>query len=445
MCTFPWIVAPDVGKDWTEIGLVTIVIACPCALIISTPVTYVAGLAAAAQRGIVVKGGAHLESLGRVKTIAFDKTGTLTEGNFKLLNLSIIGNIPRKEALQYLHAMEAHASHPLAAAIISAAKSENAPVPETWDLVNHRNLEGEGVTATINGQEVFVGNRRLFDRLGYTTNLANETMDIAKKWMQEGCSVGFMSIGGSFVCCYSVADKLREEASDVLMSLSRLGIDCQMLTGDNSKAALAIGKSIGLSEQQIKSQLLPNEKLDLVKQLMHDRQLTAEADSYCLLRKRPGLVLMCGDGVNDAPALAAADIGVAMGQGATLAMETADLTLLDSNLGKLLFVVQLGRKVTRTIIENVVFSFVAKAVVMGFTFAGYSSLWAAIASDVGAMLIVTANGMKLLPSQKSLRNRSGFDAFELRNGRLGSSQPENNNQDVEGGMKSFPLSIPDDK
>lgn len=443
MCTFPWIVSPEVGKEWTRIGLVTIVIACPCALIISTPVTYVAGLAAAAQRGIVVKGGAHLESLGRVKTIAFDKTGTLTEGNFKLLSLFTIGNISRIEAFQYLHAMEAHASHPLAAAIISAAKSENALVPETWDIVNHRNLEGEGVTATINGKEVFVGNFRLFDRLGYTANLANDTIDTAKKWMQEGCSVGFMSIDGSFACCYCVADKLRGEARDVLLSLSSLGINCQMLTGDNLKAALAIGKSIGLLEQQIKSQLLPNEKLDLVKQLMHDKLIAAEANSHCLFRKRPGLVLMCGDGVNDAPALAAADIGVAMGQGATLAMETADLTLLDSNLGKLLFVVQLGRRVTRTIIENVVFSFVAKAVVMGFTFAGYSSLWAAIASDVGAMLIVTANGMKLLPSQKSLRNRSGFDAFELRNKNYDVHNTKNSDEDIEEGMKVFPVLIPD--
>jgi Cd2+/Zn2+-exporting ATPase len=216
-----------------------------------------------------------------------------------------------------------------------------------------------------------------------------------------------------------------------------------MLTGDNLKSALAIGKSIGLLEQQIKSQLLPNEKLDLVKQLMYDKRMAAEANSHCLFRKRPGLVLMCGDGVNDAPALAAADIGVAMGQGATLAMETADLTLLDSNLGKLLFVVQLGRRVTRTIIENVVFSFVAKAVVMGFTFAGYSSLWAAIASDVGAMLIVTANGMKLLPSQKSLRNRSGFDAFELRNKNYDVHNPKNSDKDIEEGMKVFPVLIPD--
>jgi len=412
MCTFPWISGHETGREWTKIGLVTVVIACPCALIISTPVTYVAGLAAAAQRGIVVKGGAHLESLGRVGTIAFDKTGTLTEGNFKLLHLKTWGESTRVEALRCLHAMEAHASHPLAAAIISAAKAENATSPSSWNTTSLDNLEGEGVTALINGERIYVGNLRLFNRLGLMNGVPKKELDTARGWMREGCTVGFMSVEGrGIICSYCVTDAVREEAREVIASFLKLGIDVNMLTGDNARAAMSIGQSLGLEERQIRSELLPHEKLELVEQFIADGG-DATAKKSCSGRKKD-LVLMCGDGVNDAPALAISDVGVAMGAGAALAMETADITLLDSNLHKLLKVVKLGKRTNRIIIENIIFSFLAKVVVMGFTFAGYSSLWAAIGSDVGAMLIVTANGMKLLPSKKSVRSGSGYDSHEV--------------------------------
>lgn len=437
MCTFPWIVSGEVGRKWTKIGLVTIVVACPCALIISTPVTYVAGLAAAAQRGIVVKGGAHLEvcrfgwqkimafvvltsssvmqSLGRVKRIAFDKTGTLTEGNFKLLSLRTWGTKTREEVLQFLYCIESDASHPLAAALVAAAKAENVAVPQSWTMENHQNLEGEGVVATINGLEVHVGNFRLFERLSYISEVPDLELKLTKEWLGGGATVGFLSLEGQgIIASYCVSDAVRREAKDVVASFGKLGIDVIMLTGDNSKAALSIGKGIGLEERQIKSQLLPHEKLDIVTELMREEKDMLSNKTGCVAKSRHGLVLMCGDGVNDAPALAIADVGVAMGAGAALAMETADVTLLDSNLLKLLKVVKLGKRVNRTILENVMFSIVAKAVVMGFTFAGYSNLWAAIGSDVGAMLIVTANGMKLLPSKRSVRSGEGFDSFKVR-------------------------------
>jgi Cd2+/Zn2+-exporting ATPase len=395
---------------------------------------YNVGLAAAAQRGIIVKGGAHLESLGRVTKIAMDKTGTLTEGNFKLLHLRSWGELSRNEAFQYIFAMEAHASHPLAAAIIAAAKAENVSIPESWKIEDHQNLEGEGVKAHVNGKVVHVGNFRLFERLALINMLPTEEIEAAKVWLGDGSTVGFMSIEGyGIVASYCVADAIRKEAKDVVAKFRKLGIDVNMLTGDNAKAASTLGERLGLTPGQIKSNLLPDEKLKLVKQMMDTETEAAKKKSY----KRAGLVLMCGDGVNDAPALALADVGVAMGAGAALAMETADVTLLDSNLEKLLKVVSLGKKVTRTIIENVCFSFFAKAIVMGFTFAGYSSLWAAIGSDVVAMLAVTLNGMKLLPSKKSVRSGSGFDSWALQNG----------TETSKGGAKedsvaSFPLGLP---
>jgi Cd2+/Zn2+-exporting ATPase len=362
-----------------------------------------------------------------VTCIAFDKTGTLTEGNFKLLSLRSWGEKTREEVLQLLYCIEGDASHPLAAAMLAAAKAEKVSVPDHWKIESHQNIEGEGVMAVINGVAIHVGNFRLFERLGYINQMPEAEMATAKDWLELGSTVGFLSVEGlGIVASYRVADAVREEARDVIAGFGKLGIDVNMLTGDNAKAANSIGTSLGLTFSQIKSQLLPHEKLDLVKELIAEEE--SKATKIFCIGKRPGLILMCGDGVNDAPALAIANVGVAMGAGAALAMETADVTLLDSNLEKLLQVLKLGKRATRTIIENVAFSFIAKAVVMGFAFAGYSNLWAAIGSDVGAMLIVTANGMKLLPSKKSVRTGDGFDSFKVR-GNQSSAAPSPKRED----------------
>eukprot|EP00566_Odontella_aurita_P003386 CAMPEP_0113583338 /NCGR_PEP_ID=MMETSP0015_2-20120614/32457_1 /TAXON_ID=2838 /ORGANISM="Odontella" /LENGTH=1507 /DNA_ID=CAMNT_0000488195 /DNA_START=371 /DNA_END=4894 /DNA_ORIENTATION=- /assembly_acc=CAM_ASM_000160 len=403
MCTIPWAWGDEVGREWTMIGLITMVVACPCALIISTPVTYVAGLAATAQEGVIIKGGAHLEALGRVKRIAFDKTGTLTEGNFALLHLQTIEErCTRKEVLEYLALMEAPSSHPLAAALVTAAKNEGISIPKDVSVLNHTILKGEGVKASVDGSKVFVGNTRLFQRIGLYDTLPEKDKLKVEEWAIAAGTVGFVGIAGvGIVGAYSVADAVRQESYSVVHNLQRLKIEVNMLTGDGKDAALAIGSQVGLHPDSIHSELLPEDKLDLVTR-MKDEGIQQKS-ILCWKRKYRSNVLMCGDGVNDAPALALADVGVAMGAGAALAMETSDITLMDSNLNKLLYSICIGKRVLRTILENVIFSLLAKAVVMGFTFAGRSSLWAAIASDVGAMLIVTLNGMKLLPSKRKVK------------------------------------------
>lgn len=401
MCTIPWAFGTDSGRTWTYMGLILIVIACPCALIISTPVTYVAGLAATAQKGIVIKGGAHLEALGKVKTIAFDKTGTLTEGRFQLIDLRVVADrIPRKKLLEYLAVVESRATHPLASAILAAAKNEGVTSAVHLSLENHTFLAGEGVHAKVNGEDVYVGNMSLFRRIGLHDSLPDDVKELALKWSNDGGTVGFISIEGSGVVgAYCVADSLRKESRQVVESLNRMGINCHMLTGDGCIAASSIGRQVGLHPNNVNSQLKPEDKLRFVKEM---KDLSDVNNSRQYFYKKKKLVLMCGDGINDAPALASAHVGVAMGEGAALAMETSDVTLMDSNLNKLLYSIQMGSRVTHTIIQNIAFSIAVKAVVMAFTFAGKSSLWAAIVSDVGAMLLVTLNGMKLLPSKKSV-------------------------------------------
>ena len=212
----------------------------------------------------------------------------------------------------------------------------------------------------------------------------------------------------SIVGTFCVADEIREEATLVVKDLKKKGIEITMLTGDLKPAAMAIGTQIGLDENHIKSELLPEDKLSAISNMVEDQK----ANERCWKSKRA--VMMVGDGVNDAPALALSDVSVAMGEGSTLAMETSDVTLMDSDLRKIVYVIQMGRRVIQTIFENIFMSLFLKALVVGLMFAGYGSLWAAIASVVGAMLIVTLNGMKLLPfSQKvDINDTSATKAME---------------------------------
>jgi Cd2+/Zn2+-exporting ATPase len=399
MCTVPWFWGREVGRYWTLNGLIIIVIACPCALTISTPVTYAAGLAACAQRGIIVKGGARLEALGNVERVIFDKTGTLTNGQFSVSHLENIGtNYSRKEMLELLALMEAPSSHPLSATLVIAARKEGVSVPREAEVTRHSILKGEGVEAIIDDKKVYVGNKRLFKRIGMYESLPQKYKDLAEDWNQEGGTVGFIGVGGTgIVGSFCVSDMVRPEAKDVVRSLKQVGIEVMMLTGDGDGAARAVAEKVGIPDNDVHCQLLPEDKLHFVGSMVEP------TPTRCAVCRPRALVLMCGDGVNDAPALAVADVGVSMGEGAALAMEMSDVTLMDSNLRKLLYSIKMGIKVLLTIRENIVLSLLAKLIVVGLTFAGYMTLLIAIAADVGIMLLVTLNGMKLLPGLKDER------------------------------------------
>jgi Zn2+/Cd2+-exporting ATPase len=391
----PWLWGTDTGRYWTLNGLILIVIACPCALTISTPVTYAAGLAATAQRGIVCKGGASLEALGSVKTVVLDKTGTITEGKFAVTAMEVIGDSrTRQEMLALLALMEAPSSHPLSATLVQAAKREGVSIPKDAELKEHSILPGEGVTATVDGKRVYVGNQRLFERIGMYEELSLESKNQAESWGTErGGTVGFMGIEmEGIVGSFCVTDVVRAEAKETIEALLLAGIHVLMLTGDGKGAAKAVARQVGLPDSAVHSQLLPEDKMHFITSL----KSPTLRNSFGLFREQPK-VLFCGDGVNDAPALASADIGISMGEGAALAMEMSDVTLMDSNLSKLLYVIHMGSKVLRTIRENILLSLLCKLAVVALTFGGYMTLLYAIASDVGVMLLVTLNGMKLLP------------------------------------------------
>merc|ERR1712238_436350 len=322
LCTIPWLWGDQIGRDWMGRGLSLLVIACPCALVISTPISYVAGLAATAQNGVLIKGGAHLEALGQLKHVCLDKTGTLTVGEFKLLDLDVFGkNSKREDVLQYLALMEERATHPLATSLVDGIKSEGITISKSLFVKDHTFLAGEGVMGTINNSKVYVGNERLFRRLGMFESIPQAQREKVESWEAIDGTIGFMSIENrGVVCAYCVADAPRPEAAQVLKELQGMNIKVHMLTGDKRQTALSIGKKIGLAEGSIESELLPEEKLNLVMKLKAEVE-----DSNPLLAlffSKPRLVLMCGDGVNDAPSLVAANVGVAMGAGAALAMET---------------------------------------------------------------------------------------------------------------------------
>ena len=411
MCTLPWYFGSEIGRQWTLNGLIIVVIACPCALTISTPVTYAAGLAATAKRGVIIKGGAKLEAMGSVDRIVFDKTGTLTKGRFSVTHLNVVGvSKTRQEMLELLSVMQERASHPIASSLVKAARNEGVNLSRHIVVTDHQILKGEGIMAKVNGHlHVFVGNRRLFNRLDMIDMLSSSNKNLVEGWEENGGTIGFIgSHNDGIFGMFCVKDSVREEAKDALSELNEAGIESYMCTGDGEAMAHSVAKEVGILRHRVNSELLPEDKLNFVEGLRRP-----EPRNLALCRQKQ-YVLFCGDGVNDAPALAAADIGVSMGEGAAMALEMSDVTLMDSRLTKLPYVIEMGQRVLRTVKENIVISFVAKFTVVVLTFMGKMTLLYAIASDVGVMLLVTLNGMKLLPNDS-------FDLTRKKRSRRGRS------------------------
>jgi Cd2+/Zn2+-exporting ATPase len=362
--------------QWTYRALVLLVVACPCALVISTPVSIVSALTAASRRGVLVKGGAHLEELGRVRAVAFDKTGTLTRGQPEVTDVIAASGFATEQVLEMAAAVETRAAHPVAAAVVAYASARGLRPPPAQDVAV---LPGRGASGRVGGCEVLVGSHRLFDERGLCDHALDEALARLEADGKTAVLVGCASAHPGIAGALAVADALRPEAREAVAALHAAGVSVALLSGDNERTTSAIARQLGID--QALPNLLPEDKV---------RRLSE-------LRARVGAVAMVGDGVNDAPALAAASVGIAMGRrGSDVALETAAVALMSEDLRLLPRALALGRSTRRVIRQNVAFSLLVKAAVLGLTIAGGGSLWAAVGADMGASLIVIGNGLRLL-------------------------------------------------
>ncbi|MEQ8246655.1 MAG: heavy metal translocating P-type ATPase [Alphaproteobacteria bacterium] len=370
----PPVLFDGVWHEWLYRALVLLVIACPCALVISTPISIVASLAASARAGVLVKGGAFVELPAHLQAIAMDKTGTITQGKPEVVRLIAFGNHTETELLLRAAALEAHSTHPLARAVLHCLESKGIePEPAT----NVQVLRGKGLTGMFEGEPYWLGSHR------YVLERGQETPEITRETEAlEADGKTVIVIGNSRHVCglIAVADTIRPEAREVVRQLHAAGVGhVVMLTGDNRVTAEAIAREIGIDE--VHAELLPEDKLIKVEELV----------------ARYRTVAMVGDGVNDAPALARASLGIAMGAiGSDAAIETADIALMTDDISKLPWLVRHSKHTLAVIRQNIAFALGVKTVFFVLTFVGMSSLWGAIAADVVASLLVVMNGLRLL-------------------------------------------------
>ncbi|KKM10312.1 cadmium transporter [Clostridiales bacterium PH28_bin88] len=359
---------------WVYRGLALLVVSCPCALVISTPVSIVSGIGNAARNGVLIKGGAYLEDAGALSVVTFDKTGTLTKGRPEVTDIIPFNGASREEVLSLAAAVETRSEHPLAEAIVRKARELGLAIKEAG---NFESITGKGARAEVAGQACYIGSPRLFDDLGIQLRDVGEQL---ARLQEQGKTVMILGAGETVTGLIAVADQVRETGKAAIRKLREAGIKkVVMLTGDNEGTARAIAAELGLDEYR--AELLPQDKVAAVKSLL---------DKY-------GKVAMVGDGINDAPALATATVGIAMGvAGTDTALETADIALMADDLSKLSYAMKLSRATLRTIKQNIAFSLVIKLAAVLLVFPGWLTLLVAILADMGASLIVTLNGMRLI-------------------------------------------------
>lgn len=360
---------------WIYRGLTVLVVGCPCALVISTPVAIVTAIGQAARQGVLIKGGAYLEEIGKLSAIAFDKTGTLTTGTPEVTDIYPFGNLDEKEVLKIAAAIEKQSEHPLASAILRKAEELQISF-DSLQVSEFRAMTGKGAAARVNGTMYYIGKPSLFS----DASIGEDVRAQITRAQKQGHTVMLLGDETKVLGMIAVSDQLRENAAFVLETLRNLGItQTIMLTGDHETTARAIASSLPLTD--IRAELLPEEKLTAIQ----------------MLQQQSGRIAMVGDGVNDAPALAAANIGIAMGDiGTDVALETADVVLMGDDLGKLPYAIRLGRKTMRIIQQNIAIAFLLKVLALVLIIPGWLTLWMAIFADMGATLLVLLNSMRLL-------------------------------------------------
>jgi Cd2+/Zn2+-exporting ATPase len=382
VAVIPPLLMGQAWNPWVYRSLVLLVIACPCALVIATPVSIVSGLTALARRGVLVKGGVYLEAVGKLRALAVDKTGTITQGKPQVTGVTATSELSEDEILRLAAAINSHSEHPLATAIVDAAHSRNLNFEPAAD---YQSVTGQGARATIDGHPHFIGNHKMAHEAGVCTpeieallseiESKGQSLAVLGHAPHEGCA-------GKILGIIVIADTLRPEVTEALRLIHAAGIEkVIMLSGDNQRIASAIAKQAGIDEAI--GDLMPDQKVEYI------RKLVAEYTH----------VGMIGDGVNDAPALAIASVGFAMGAiGSDTAIETADIALMKDDLTRVAETVILGRRTLRIIRFNVTFALAIKVVFLILAFMDIAGLWLAILADTGATLLVIMNSLRLLVS-----------------------------------------------
>ncbi|MEQ1499873.1 MAG: cation-translocating P-type ATPase [Parcubacteria group bacterium] len=372
------LVTGDPFSIWLERAIILLVIACPCALVISTPVAITSAIGGASRRGILIKGGKHLEELRNVRVIAFDKTGTLTLGEPYISDVVAFNGFSEKDVLEDAAGVEQFSSHPLSKSILAYAK-EKGINPHTME--NYQNITGKGGKATCmvcNDLEHCVGNLKLMDAHGVSTK---EILEKTEAFEREGKTVVLVSEGDKIMGALTISDRIKNDAKTTIQSLERVGVASVMLTGDNQHTASYVAETLGIKEAY--GSLLPDDKVKKIQ----------------LLKDKYGSVAMVGDGVNDAPALALSNVGIAMGaKGSDVAIETADIALMNDNISNIPYVVGLSKKSIKTVKQNVTAALVSKIAFIVLAVFGISNLGIAIAADTGVAILVILNGLRLFKS-----------------------------------------------
>ena len=367
----PWLM----GWTWTQAlykALVLLVIACPCALVISTPVTVVSGLAAAARRGILVKGGVYLEGAHKIRAIALDKTGTITEGKPKLVAVEILDNtIPETQTKKWAASLATYSDHPVSKAIAQGLEIQNDPFVDNFTA-----LHGRGVQGLVDGEMLVLGNHRLIEERKQCSAYIETQLAIHET---AGRTVTMLASSNRVLAIFAVADTIKESSREAIAELHQLGVASIMLTGDNNTTARTIATQAGIDDAR--GNLLPEDKLVAIEEL----------------QGRYGVVAMTGDGINDAPALARADIGVAMGAAGTdTAMEAADVVIMNDDLRRIPELIFLSRRTRAILWQNISLALGIKVLFLILALFGNATMWMAVFADMGASLLVVFNGLRLL-------------------------------------------------